>query len=461
MAAYKPALNRSISLLQATAINMIDMVGIGPFVALPLVMQLMGRGTFIYAWILGAVIALIDGMVWAELGAAFPAAGGSYQFLKAAYGGKGKWGRLMPFLFVWQTLLQAPLVVASGAIGFAQYSTFLFPLGWLGKKILSGGVVILVTFLLYRKTGILGKLSVFLWAGVVITILWIISGGVFHGHAPVQHWVPTNQQTVLTAIFWAALGHATVKSIYCYLGYYNVCHLGGEIRAPGHNIPRSIFISITGVALLYTGMNLSIARIVPWNTATHSEFIVSTFIEQVYGKNAAEIATGLVLWIALASLFAIMLGYSRIPYAAAVDGNFFPAFARLHPRKDFPYVSLLALGGTALVFSLLFNLTEVISAILAMRILVQFIGQAVGLVRLRKKHAKAFFPFRMWLYPLPVIGSVAAWLYIYIFTGWKFALSGLLMIVLGVLVFLGLYKKNSCSLFQLPDGKDEKEVINS
>lgn len=429
-----PQMKRSISLLQASAINMIDMIGIGPFVVMPLVMQMMGRGTYLWAWIAGAVIAAIDGMLWAELGAAMPEAGGSYQFLKAAYSHK-RWGRLMPFLFVWQTLFQAPLVVASGAIGFAQYLTYLAPLGWIGKKAVSGAVVVLITALLYRKTGAIGKISVFLWAGVIVTILWIIAGGLTHGQATPPPAVRENTGFQWGILFWGVLGHATVKSMYSFLGYYNVCHLGSEIRNPGKNIPRSIFISVAGVALLYLCMNLSIVHVLPFEQARHSEFIVSIFIEKAYGKWAAGIATLLVLWIAFSSLFSVMLGYSRIPYAAAVDGNFFAVFSRLHPRKEFPHISLLALGGVAFVFSMLFRLTDVISAILAMRILVQFIGQAVGLAILRKRNGSRNLPFKMWLYPLPVIFTIIAWLYVFVSTGWKFAVSGILLIALGVIVF--------------------------
>ena len=132
-------------------------------------------------------------------------------------------------------------------------------------------------------------------------------------------------------------------------------------------------------------MNISIVSVIPWQEAMKSNFIVSDFMEKIYGIKAANIATVLVLWIAFASLFAVVLGYSRVPYAAAADGHFFPVFAKLHPTKGFPYVSLLFLGSARFLFSLLFKLGDAISAILAMRILVQFIAQAAGVVLLRRK----------------------------------------------------------------------------
>lgn len=428
---------------------MIDMVGIGPFVTLPLVMGFMGPN-FLLAWVVGAALSLVDGLIWSELGAAYPEAGGSYRFLKLAYG-EQKWGRLMSFLYVWQTLVQAPLVVASGAIGFAQYFGYLVPLTeWWHPKLVSGTVVLLLLALLYRKIEDIGRLGVLLWLGVLGLMGWLILGGVTHATHPVA-WLPAGGLGALPGVLLsAAMGQATVKTIYSYLGYYNVCHLGGEVQEPHKSIPRSIFLSILGIMALYLLLNWSVGSVIPWAEASRSEFIVSTFVERIYGATAAKAATALVLWVAFASLFAVLLGYSRIPYAAAADGEFLPVFARTHPTKHFPHVSLLLLGGVGFVFSLLFKLGEVISAILAMRILVQFVGQAVGLVLLRRRRGTEGLPFRMPLYPLPVLVAVAVWLWVFfsIQDGVRlqltdatavflpFQLSALLMMGLGVVVFL-------------------------
>lgn len=434
-AAEKPKLKRELGLIQATAINMIDMVGIGPFVVLSLVIQIMGGPYFLLAWIAGAVISLIDGMIWAELGAANPKAGGSYNFLKEAYG-ENSWGRLLSFLLVWQTLFQAPLVIASGSIGFSLYFSYLVPgMGTLAQKCVSGGVVIVLTLLLYRRIESIGRISVLLWTGVLITMGWIIWGGLTHGTIH-NDFIPDDPSVIMNTMFFVALGQASVKTIYSYLGYYNVCHLGGEIKDPGKNIPRSIFISVFGIAVLYLAMNISVVSVIPWQDAQHSDFIVSTFIETIYGPAAAMLVTVFVLWVAFASLFSVMLGYSRIPYAAAVDGRFFSVFAKLHPTKNFPYVSLLGLGATAFVFSLLFKLSDVITAILAMRIIVQFIGQAIGVIMLRKRNGTTHLPFKMFLYPLPVILVVVIWFLIFISTGWQFAVSGMIVTCLGISAYL-------------------------
>ena len=176
-----------------------------------------------------------------------------------------------------------------------------------------------------------------------------------------------------------------VSTTYTYWGYYNICQLGGELRDPEKNIPRGIFISIAGIAMLYLAMQTSILGVVPWQKAQNSQFLVSTFVETISGPFAARVATLLVLWVAFASIFAALLGYSRMPYAAALDGNFFSIFARVHPQKNFPHVSLLFLGAVAFVSSLLFKLSTVIAAILATRLLVQFIGQAIGIMLLHRR----------------------------------------------------------------------------
>lgn len=434
LAENNAGLPRQLNLLQGTALNMIDMVGIGPFVVLPLVIKTLGGPQFLWAWILGAVVSLIDAFVWAELGAAFPQAGGSYNFLKISYG-EQRWGKLLSFLYVWQTLIQAPLVMASGAIGFAQYASYLMPLDEWQRKAVSGAVVLVIITLLYRKIDSIGKIGVIMWGAVLLTLGWIIIGGLSNARIPLSQTL-SSISSVSGGLLAAGLGHASVKTIYCYLGYYNVCHLGGEIERPTRNIPASMFISIVGIAGLYLLMNLSVVSVVPWQEAQNSEFIVSTFVETLYGPEAARLATLLVLLVAFSSLFAVLLGYSRVPYAAAVDGQFFRVFARLHPTRQFPYISLLFLGGLGFVFSLLFRLGDVITAILAMRIVVQFVGQAIGLLLLHRRRAQSEFPFHMPLYPLPVVLAIGVWLFIFFSTGLTFMLSGLTVIGLGILAFL-------------------------
>ncbi|MCE1188420.1 MAG: APC family permease [Ignavibacteria bacterium] len=426
-------LTREINLTQATAINMIDMVGIGPFVVLPLVFLNMAGSSAILPWLLGAAVACIDAFTWSELGTKFPFAGGSYNFLRETYK-PFRLGGFFSFLFIWQTIIQAPLVIASGSIGFAQYASYLYPLTPIQQKIVSGTLVIALTALLYRKIGSVGKISLILWGGVMCTLAWIIFGAATHFRSSVfmaNNILPHE----LSFAFFGVLGMSTVQTIYCYLGYYNVCHIGGEVQQPKRVIPRSMFLSIAGITFIYLAMASGISGVLPASTIRGSQFIVSTFIEFIYGKQAAYFATILILWIAFASLFAVMLGYSRVPYAAALDGNFFRVFSKIHPTKHFPHISLLTLGAIAFCFSLLFKLKEVITAIVVMRIIVQFIGQTIGLILYRRKKRNESFPYTMPLFPLPAIISMVFWGCIFLSTGFQFMLYGCAAIILGSLVY--------------------------
>ncbi len=330
--------------------------------------------------------------------------------------------------------IQAPLVMASASIGFAQYLTYIVHLTDWQQKAISGGLVIFVFLLLYRKIETIGKISVVLGSIVILTILWIIFSGLTHQQHSIQI-IPSGNESFFTFAFWAAIGHASVKTVYTYLGYYNVCHLGGEIKNPGVNIPRSIFISIIGITVLYLLMNISVMGVMPWSLIKEGDkYLVSSFMERVYGHGAGIVITVLILFIAFSSLFALVLGYSRVPYAAAVDGNFFKVFSKLHPAKNFPYVSLIFLCILGFIFSLFMKLQDAISSILAMRIIVQFIGQAVGVVLLRKRLGTKDLPFKMWLFPIPIILSVAIWIFLFLSTGW-FALWGSLIAIAGIGIF--------------------------
>jgi fructoselysine transporter len=437
-------LERGLGLVEATSLNMTFMVGIGPFVVIPFVIKAVGGPGSLLAWLAGATLALFDGCIWAELGAAMPQAGGSYVYLREAYGAE-RWGRLLSFLYIWQTLFQGPLSVASGALGFANYSLFFFskaPGDWTVRagpyftKGVAAAVVLMVVALLYRRITEIGKISIGFSAIVIATILWIIFGGATHFNAQRvfdfsdAHW---NSSWLLLA----ALGHGTVQTVYSYLGYYNVCNLGGEMKNPEKNIPRAIFISIAGITVLYLAMQTSVLAVIPWREAGDAKAIASVFIERLYGSQWAGLVTVLILITAMGSVFAAMLGYSRVPYAAAADGNFLSIFARVHPTKHFPYVSLLALGGAAIIFCLSLTLGQAIRSILAMRCIIQFIAQGVGLVMLRRRWGSARFPFRMWLYPAPVLIAIVGWAGLFIATGKQPMLASLAAAVAGILVYLG------------------------
>ncbi len=443
MAETTSTLERGLSLTQASAINMIDMVGIGPFVTIPFIVGAMKGPQCVLAWLLGAFLAFLDGSVWAELGAKWPMAGGSYVFLQKIYG--NKFGKMMSFLLVWQTIIQAPLVVASAAIGFSQYLTYLVTLTPIQQKIVSGALVVLVTILLYRNIKSIGKISVLLWIITGGTFLWLIGSGFRHFN---PHWAFSFSKDAfdLTPIFFVGLGQASLKTVYSYLGYYNVCHLGGEIKKPEVNIPRSIFLSVAGIAVLYLGMQIMILGAMPWQKIAGSDFVISAYFQELYNPFVAKIATGLILIIASSSLFAVMLGYSRIPYAAATDGNFFKIFAKVHPTKNFPYVSLLFLGGAGFIFSLLFKMKEVITAIITMRIIVQFVGQSAGVLYWHWKKPTDERPYKMWLFPLPAVIGIIIWLFILFTSPWIYIAAAAGIILAGIVIYLTIIEPQKAKM---------------
>jgi len=436
----QPHLDRRFGLLPATALNMTNMMGAGPFITIPLLMSALGGPQAMLGWLVALVIVICDGMVWSELGAAMPGSGGSFRYLREAFGAQ-RFGRLMGFLFVWQFVLSGPLEIASGYIGFAQYAQYL----WTGLTrpwviVLVSVVGVINVALLYRRIASIAKITISLWIGTLITVLAVILTGATHFNPKIAFDFPPGAWN-LSLGFFLGLGAATRIGIYDYLGYYDVCYIGDEVKDPGRVIPRSIIISTIAVAIIYIGINFSIIGVVPWRefvpAADHPEsnFIVSIFMEKIYGGAVATVFTLLVLWTAFGSVFALLLGYSRIPYAAAESGYFFQIFGRLHPTKDFPYVSLIVLGILSIIAGF-FSLGTVIDALIVTRILVQFMGQIIGLIMLRKNRPDMPRPYRMWLYPIPAFVALLGWIFVFATTEIRVIFFGVGVLALGFLAFL-------------------------
>jgi amino acid transporter len=436
----EPHLIRHFGPLQATALNMSNMIGIGPFITIPLLMSAMGGPQALLGWIIAVLIVIPDGMVWSELGAAMPGSGGSYLYLRDGFG-RQTLGRLMAFLFIWQFILSGPLEIASGYIGFASY------LGYLWKDMPTYGpkaVVIVVGLLnialLYRQITHIGKITVSLWVGTMVTSGAVILTGLFHFNPDIAFDFPPGAFTFSMG-FLLGLGAASRVGIYDYLGYYDVCYIGEEVKNPGRTIPRSIIISVFAVALIYILINLSIIGVVPWREFVPaaekpgSQFVVSLMMEKVYGPTVASILTVMILWTAFGSVFALLLGYSRIPFAAARDGYFFKVFARLHPKGKFPTVSLLTIGLISIVCSFL-PLGIVIDVLIATRIIVQFIGQIVAVTLLRRHAPNMERPYRMWFYPLPSLLALLGWIFVFATSGGEVIQFSLMALLIGILSFL-------------------------
>jgi basic amino acid/polyamine antiporter, APA family len=429
---------RGIGLGGATALNMIDMIGVGPFITIPLIISAMGGPQAMIGWIVGALLAMCDGMVWAELGAAMPGSGGSYRYLNEIYG--PRWGKLFSFLFIWQLSFSAPLSIASGCLGLALYAGYIFPgiessvalkpvvfsipyfktlevqLPGTAATAVAIGTLVFAVFLLYRRIVSIEKISKLLWVGVMGTIAWVIFAGITNFDASRAFHFPPHA-FVLDRAFFAGLGSALLVATYDYWGYYNVCFFGDEVKDPARNIPRALLYSIAAVATIYIVMNTAILGVVPWQemqaaAKDHARFyIVSTMMERLYGHTAGVVVSALIMWTAFASVFSLLLGYSRVPYAAAQDGNYFRVFGKVHPEHRIPHVSLLVLGGVAAVFCF-FKLADVIAALVVIRIIVQFVVQIIGLLLLRWRRPEAPRPFKMWAYPIPALLAIFAFVYV-------------------------------------------------
>lgn len=427
-------LERGIGLRGAISTNVLMMIGIGPFLTIPLVLADMGGPQAILGWVLGAAISACDGLVWAELGSAMPRSGGPYYYLLEAFGPR-KMGRLISFLFLWQAMLIGPLSIASGAVGFAQYARYLMPsLSGSQMEWMAAVVCLLNMVLLMRNIRSINLLSVVIAVIVLGTTGWIALSGMLHFHPSLAFDFPHGAFKLSTG-FFAGLGSATLVAVYDYGGYYNVCLVGEEVRNPRKTIPRSILIAIAVVAVLYLLMNVSILGVVPWRTAMHSTAIVSLFIEQLYGTTGGAIVTVLILVATFGSVFAVLLGYSRIPYAAATEGRFFSIFARLHKRGQYPIVAVLVMGLLS-SFACIFSLADLITTLIVVQTLLQFIGQCVAVIILHKRFRKERNCFRMPFFPIPALIALAGWSYIVVSSGWKYSLIALLLLSLGIAGFL-------------------------
>ncbi len=421
-------LERRIGLRSAVLFNMLEMIGVGPFIALPLVIAAAGYRLSVWAWVLGAAIAIADGLVWAELGAAFPRAGGSYAFLREIYGPEGP-GNWLSFLYVWQVGFTAPLSVASGCIGLSGFLAVFWPnldsapiaalpaLHY--SNFAAAAACLLVTALLYRNLSSITRLAWVLFAGVIAALLGIIVSGFAHA-AATGGWHMPQAPTLSTALALGGLAQATLLATYCYWGYYNITFLGAEVRRPERTIPRAILLSVLFVSAFYVAMNLAVLPSLR-NAASHAAGsaalpvqLVADIARSAFGRWASYTIAALIVWTAFASVFSLLLGYSRVPYAAARDGNYFRFLAAVHPKHGIPHRSLVALGLVGALFCF-FSLTQVITLLVITRIVLQFFPQQIGVILLRIQRADLPRPFRIPLYPLPPLAAMAGFAFLLVY----------------------------------------------
>jgi APA family basic amino acid/polyamine antiporter len=450
-------LARAIGPWQATALNVTMIVGAGVFGVIPAMLGILPGPYALLGWLAAGLLIFFDGLIWSELGAALPGSGGSYQFLLESYG-KERWGRLMAFLFIWQFIISGPLELASGLVFIAQFSIAFNPEfklwneahTWVASwtlqegqsvgitvapaRLIGFGVGLSIIALLWRNISSLGRMTVTFWLGVLATIAWILIEG-WTRFNPAIAFDYSGKAAERPDLF-ANLGPAMVFAMYSYLGYYNVCYIGDEVRDPGRTIPRSILASVLIVVVLFVGLHLAILGTVPWQEVSKDEpNLPALFMSRIHAPWTGVVVTALLIWCVFGSAFAGLLGYSRIPYGAARQGHFFSVFAAVHPKHRIPHVSLLLVGGLMLFWSW-FDLGVIINALIVTRILEQFVAQVLGVMLLRRHRPDLPRPYRIWLYPLPCFLALAGWLYMYLSADPLYIILGLVTMASGIIAFL-------------------------
>jgi len=428
---HSTGFHRSIGLFSATAINMTQMCGIGPFITIPLMVAAMGGPQAIIGWIAGAVLAIADGMVWAELGAAMPGSGGTYVYLREAF--QYRTGKLMPFLFIWTVLLAVPLTMSTGIIGMVEYLQFFFPhLDWLAVHLISVIATGLVVFLLYRRIESIRAITIALWIVMLVSVVGVSAAGFTNFHADLAFTFPAD---AFGGHFFVGLGAGLIIGIYDYLGYFTTAYMGDELRDPGRTMPGSIIISVIAMMAIYLVLNISVLGVVPWHEIAESKSVAALVVEHSWGHAAASVMTVLIIVTAFASVFAGLLGGSRVPYQAAHEKVFLSVFGRLHARHGFPHFALVTMGVVTAIGTF-FDLQEVINMLLTASIIVQSLAQIAALVVLRKRQPGLQRPYRQWLYPLPCIVALFGWIYVYMSASMlSLVLSGA-WILAGLVVFV-------------------------
>ena len=430
---------RGIDLRGAVSVNMITMIGIGPLITLALVLSYLNGPLALIGWIAGALVSMCDGLVWAELSSRFPGSGGTYVYLREIFGREGA-GRMLAFLFNWQFVFYATLIIASGYIGFASYAAFLFPIvgqSTFAHDALAVGIGIVTMVMVYRKVTVAERVGFALSIAAVGTLVLIIAAGFSH---PDFHQAFHLDKPVAFGLgFLGGLGQAMVITMYDYAGYGQAALMGDEVKDPTKTIPRSIIISIVLLATLYVLLQLAVNAVVPWQSlaadpnSDQAQFVAATVVAHNWGVWPAKIVTFMILVTAFASAYGSLLGFARIPYAAALDGAFLKPFAKLHPTGRFPYVSVLVIGLLTLPAACL-PLTQVINWLTAGIVLIQAVAQIVALAVLRARGEKP--PFRMWLYPLPPIVALAGWSLLFVSTGTSAIVFGIATLGVGCIVYL-------------------------
>jgi amino acid transporter len=408
---------RGLGLWSAIAIVIGDTIGTGIFLVSSDMARAVGSATLVLAaWILGGLIVFLGAVCYAELGAAFPKAGGPYVYLSRGLG--PLWG----FLFGWMSsLLERPVGMATLAAGFVRFLGFFFPMlatplftSHLGRyefafttaQPLAALVVVVVTAINYFSVRMSGKIQVLLTSLKMATILLIVVGGVLFGTQNGSKAAAAVGQLGFGTI--GALLTALVPAMWAYNGFNDLGDLGEEILRPQRNIPRAIFLGLLTVSGLYLLANVVYFHTLPFAQLALSQHVASDVVQSLAGSRGAAWLTVAMAISALGALHVVVLTGARIPYAMARDGVFFHFAERIHPCFRTPSGALIFLGSIAALLTLSGTYEELYS-LFVFAVWIFFALTAIALLRLRKKEPNLFRPYRAWGYPwTPLIFLIAA-----------------------------------------------------
>ncbi len=412
-----PHLIRGLGLRSAAAIVIGDMIGTGVFLVTSDMARAVGSISLVFAaWIIGGLIVLFGAFCYAELGAAFPKAGGNYVYLNRGLG--PLWG----FLFGWMSsFLDRPVAMATLAAGFLRFLGFLFPVvatplftarfgryefGFTAAQPLAALVVIAATAVNYLSVRFGGSIQVLLTSLKMGAILLIVVAGVLFGTQESIRMAPSVAPFGLGVI--GAVLTALVPVMWAFNGFNDLGDLGEEIEHPEKNIPRAIILGLLTVGGLYLLANVAYFQVLPFSAIAQSQHVASDVVQSFAGSRGARWLTLAMAISALGALHVVVLTGARIPFAMARDGVFFQFAQRIHPTFRTPSGSLIFLGSIGAVLALSGTYEELYS-LFVFAVWIFFALTAIAVLRLRKTEPDLTRPYRAWGYPVtPLIFLIAA-----------------------------------------------------
>jgi amino acid transporter len=429
----RPTLVRDLNLAHAAAINAGTIIGTGIFIVPQSIAASVGSpGAILSVWAVASLLALLAAFTYAELGAAMPAAGGDYVYIREAF------GRPAGFLFGWTQLLVARSgSIAALATGFAIYLGNFLPLEVWSGRLAALGAVALLTAVNIAGVRMGGNVQVFftvLKAGALALLVALAFGsehGASENFAPL---LPPEIQIGFIGLF----GLALVDALWAYDGFNDLNLAAGEVSRPERNIPRAMFGSIALVMILYVVANLAYLYILPAAVQAGSKTgVASDVARAVLGPAGARFISAAILLSMFGALNGSILTGARIFYAMASDRLFFRGFASVHPRYLTPAVALVgqAVWAALLVLS---GTYRQLTTYVVFASWVFYALSALALVRLRKLRPDLNRPYRSWGYPWTQAAFVVAAAGLIVNTLWTAPREsgiGLLLILLGLPVF--------------------------